>query len=244
MSDPGPSAAPPSSTNPHLTFPSEEQEPESQTKPATPVPAQKQLLPDRLYVGNLHPSVDEFALVQIFSKFGKISHLDFLFHKTGMLRGKPRGYAFVQYANKDDAQRALSTANGKLVRGRKIVVTYAQQAPLENFHTSSVGGKARKVVSDAGRPTALSLLKTGESSGGRSDGTKNKIALMEAKLKQMARKSANSSQDHRPSPSQHSRSRPSSSHNRSAPPKPLPELLLSKQSIFPRTQPSAPEPKP
>ena len=42
-----------------------------------------------------------FALLQNFSKFGKISHLDFLFHKTGMLKGKPRGYAFVQYANKD-----------------------------------------------------------------------------------------------------------------------------------------------
>lgn len=42
-----------------------------------------------------------FALIQVFSKFGKISHLDFLFHKTGMLKGKPRGYAFVQYANKD-----------------------------------------------------------------------------------------------------------------------------------------------
>ena len=27
--------------------------------------------------------------------------MDFLFHKTGALRGKPRGYAFVQYASKD-----------------------------------------------------------------------------------------------------------------------------------------------
>lgn len=69
-----------------------------------------------------------------------------------------------------DAQRALSAANGKLIRGRKIVVTYAQQAPLENLHTSSVGGKTRKAVSEAGRPTALSLLKTGEGGGGRSDG--------------------------------------------------------------------------
>lgn len=69
-----------------------------------------------------------------------------------------------------DAQRALSAANGKLVRGRKIVVTYAQQAPLENAHTSMTGGKSRKVVSEAGRPTALSLLKTGEGAGGKSDG--------------------------------------------------------------------------
>lgn len=69
-----------------------------------------------------------------------------------------------------DAQRAMSAANGKLVRGRKIVVTYAQQAPLENACTSMTGGKARKVVSEAGRPTALSLLKTGEGAGSKSDG--------------------------------------------------------------------------
>jgi len=141
-----------------------------------------------------------------------------------------------------DAQRALSTANGKLVRGRKIVVTYAQQAPLENAHTLTTGGKARKVVSEAGRPTALSLLKTGESTGGRSDGTKNKIALMEAKLKQMARTSANPSQDRRSS-SQLQRAHPGPSFIRPTPPKPSPESLLSKQSIFPRMQPSASKPK-
>ncbi|KAF9647644.1 hypothetical protein BDM02DRAFT_3245802 [Thelephora ganbajun] len=242
MPDPGPSATPSSSANPHLSFPSEEPESQTQSKSST-VFAPKQLLPDRLYVGNLHPSVDEFALVQVFSKFGKISHLDFLFHKTGALKGKPRGYAFVQYANKDDAQRALSTANGKLVRGRKIVVTYAQQAPLENVHSLTAGGKVRKVMSEAGRPTTLSLLKTGEGNGGRSDGTKNKIALMEAKLKQMARTTANPNQGHRPSSSHHPRSHPSPSLIRPTPPKPSPESLLSKQSIFPRVQPSAPKSK-
>jgi hypothetical protein len=42
-----------------------------------------------------------YSLIQIFSKFGKVSKLDFLFHKTGPLKGKPRGYAFVQYANQE-----------------------------------------------------------------------------------------------------------------------------------------------
>jgi hypothetical protein len=37
----------------------------------------------------------------VFSKFGKVTKLDFLFHKTGLLKGKPRGYAFVEYGNKD-----------------------------------------------------------------------------------------------------------------------------------------------
>ena len=51
----------------------------------------------RLYVGNLHPAVDEYLLASTFAKYGKIAKLDFLFHKTGPMKGKPRGYAFVEY---------------------------------------------------------------------------------------------------------------------------------------------------
>ena len=57
--------------------------------------------PDRLYVGNLSPTVDEYTLIQVFQKYGKITKLDFMFHKTGVLKGKPRGYAFVEFANRD-----------------------------------------------------------------------------------------------------------------------------------------------
>jgi RNA recognition motif-containing protein len=42
--------------------------------------------------------VCRYSLIQVFSKFGKISKLDYLFHKTGPAKGKPRGYAFVEYA--------------------------------------------------------------------------------------------------------------------------------------------------
>lgn len=42
-----------------------------------------------------------YTLLQVFSKFGKIAKLDFLFHKSGPMKGKPRGYAFVEYSNKD-----------------------------------------------------------------------------------------------------------------------------------------------
>ena len=53
---------------------------------------------DRLFVGNLAPTVDEYTLLQVFSKCGKITSMDFMFHKTGVMKGKPRGYAFVEYA--------------------------------------------------------------------------------------------------------------------------------------------------
>ena len=77
----------------------------------------------RLYVGNLSDSVDEcathstlspsplspqpahshsltsrrYSLMQLCAKHGKIAKLDYLFHKAGPCKGRPRGYAFVQY---------------------------------------------------------------------------------------------------------------------------------------------------
>lgn len=107
------------STSNFISYPSAT--PLPPTPPPAP-PAPTQLLKDRLYVGNLHPTVDEcvsdvfrvlqfdmysvllsnrYTLLQLFSKHGKVSKLDFLFHKTGPAKGKPRGYAFVEYTTKE-----------------------------------------------------------------------------------------------------------------------------------------------
>ncbi|KAG6849454.1 hypothetical protein H0H93_008297 [Arthromyces matolae] len=146
---------------------------------------ERRILKDRLYIGNLHPTVDEYSLLQIFSKFGKVTKLDFLFHKSGPLKGKPRGYAFIEYASNDEALKALNIANDKLVRGRKLVVTFAQQAPHE--HGGTMSGIKRRAMMEVGRPTTLSLLKTGV--GHRNEITGDKIALLEAKLRQMEKDS-------------------------------------------------------
>ncbi|KAJ3740094.1 hypothetical protein DFH05DRAFT_1510259 [Lentinula detonsa] len=141
----------------------------------------RHLLRDRLFIGNLPPTVDEYTILQIFTKFGKVTKLDFLFHKTGALKGRPRGYAFLEYGSHNEAQKALNSANGKLLHGRKLAVTYANQAPSD-----ADGGliRQRKTMMETGRPTTLSMLKS--NAGGRNkDGTTNKIAMMEAKLREL-----------------------------------------------------------
>ncbi|KAK2467933.1 hypothetical protein APHAL10511_000228 [Amanita phalloides] len=179
--DTGDDAAAASTINEHLTFPSASTD---SAEPAPYAPPQPRVvLKDRLYVGNLHPSVDEYTLLQVFSKFGKITKLDFLFHKTGALKGKPRGYAFVEYGEQADALKALTKAHEKLLRGRKLIVTYAHQAPLEQ-DVSSASLRHRKTVTEAGRPTTLSLIKSGLNNR-RHARTEDKIALMEAKLRQL-----------------------------------------------------------
>ncbi|KIP01387.1 hypothetical protein PHLGIDRAFT_123390 [Phlebiopsis gigantea 11061_1 CR5-6] len=165
-------------TETHLSYPVA-----SSSKDPTPppVPQARQVLRDRLYVGNLAPTVDEYTLLQVFSKYGKIAKLDFLFHKAGPMRGKPRGYAFVEFSDESDAAKALASANDKLLRGRKLMVTYAQQAPVDS--ASSFQGRTKRHMSDIGKPTTLSLIKSLNSN--RNNGTEDKIAKMEAKLRQM-----------------------------------------------------------
>ncbi|KAG8900882.1 hypothetical protein FRB99_005691 [Tulasnella sp. 403] len=149
---------------------------------------------DRLYVGNLHPSVDEYTLLQLFGKYGKISKLDFLFHKTGPMKGKPRGYAFLEYSAREDASKALVGLHDKLVRGRNLVVTFAQQSATSSDGFSSSDSRDRpggRKGTDTSRPTTLSLIKT----HGRPSSTSDKIAALEAKLRQMQ-----ASKDEKPAP--------------------------------------------
>jgi hypothetical protein len=54
----------------------------------------------------------------------------------------------------------LSLAHDKLLRGRKLVVTFAHQAPVDQVGSSSSVGARRKGMMDIGRPTTLSMLKT------------------------------------------------------------------------------------
>ncbi|KAL1714975.1 hypothetical protein EV715DRAFT_208523 [Schizophyllum commune] len=153
----------------HLSYPIAEPvvlPPSSSTSaPARP------LLKERLYVGNLHPTVDEYTLIRLFQRYGKVTRLDFLFHKAGPQRGKPRGYAFVEYANAEEATNALTATHDRLLRGRRLVVTHAQHAPADG---ASYQHRSQH------QPTALSIIKSAQA---RRNG--DKIAQMEAKLRQM-----------------------------------------------------------
>lgn len=110
----------------HLSYPSLDTEDDSSRRESSSRSQSLPLFKDRIYVGNLHPSVDEYVsllrlnqttwlhsirytLVQVFSKFGKITSVDYLFHKSGPLKGKPRGYAFLKYADENVSPSFLFT---------------------------------------------------------------------------------------------------------------------------------------
>jgi hypothetical protein len=127
-------SSPSATTTSLITYPSSDPNPSASSSTVPPSSASRQLLKDRLYIGNLHPSVDEcvslqcpqyaisipttplsrYTLLKIFSSFGKVTKLDFLFHKTGVLKGKPRGYAFVEYGSQDVSTLSMPMTFGSL----------------------------------------------------------------------------------------------------------------------------------
>ncbi|MCI4388567.1 hypothetical protein PGIGA_G00087640 [Pangasianodon gigas] len=89
----------------------------------------------RLWIGNIDPKITEYHLVKLLEKFGKVKQFDFLFHKSGPLEGQPRGYCFVNFHTKEEAERAIQRLNGKLALSKKLVVrwAHAQVKLLEKF---------------------------------------------------------------------------------------------------------------
>ncbi|XP_015697435.1 probable RNA-binding protein 18 [Oryza brachyantha] len=104
----------------------------------------------RLYVGNLDFRVSESDIIKMFSPFGKIIAEDFLWHTRGPKRGEPRGYAFVQYTTKEEAQLAKEKMNGKLVCGRPVVVHLASEKCFLDSGSSHRAMKDKKIAGGSG----------------------------------------------------------------------------------------------
>lgn len=76
----------------------------------------------KLFVGNLPFSITEDKLKEIFEQYGEITSLKLI---TDRETGKSRGFAFVEFADKDSANKAIKEYNGQTLDGRSVVVKVA-----------------------------------------------------------------------------------------------------------------------
>jgi len=79
-----------------------------------------------LYVGDLHPSVDERMLCDKFGQIGAISHARVCRDITTKIS---LGYAYVNYVDPKDAERALQVMNYELLNNRPIRLMWSQRDP-------------------------------------------------------------------------------------------------------------------
>jgi RNA recognition motif-containing protein len=67
---------------------------------STSKPCKKTTVEDRLYIGGLHPSVDEVTLWKVLKDYSP-ERIDFPVHTAGTLQGRSRGFAFVHFHDKE-----------------------------------------------------------------------------------------------------------------------------------------------
>lgn len=89
-------------------------------------PAMPSIPHSSLYVGDLHPSVDERILVEKFSQIGPISHARVCRDITTKYS---LGYAYVNFYDPKDAERALQLMNYEMFCNRPIRLMWSQRDP-------------------------------------------------------------------------------------------------------------------
>ncbi|KAI8587720.1 hypothetical protein BDZ88DRAFT_508696 [Geranomyces variabilis] len=142
-------------------------------KSAPPLPPTSSPVSTRLYIGNLPPSLTEYHLAALFSPFGELTKIDYLWHKHGPHRGEPRGYCFIEYADVRSACAAVEAFSGgdgggddkrsRVVNGRpRLVVRFSVESAEEEGGGGGGGHGRDKIASSVGG----GVLSTASGGGG------------------------------------------------------------------------------
>jgi RNA recognition motif-containing protein len=78
----------------------------------------------RLFVGNLPYSATEAALREHFSAIGPLSYVYLPIDRES---GKPRGFAFVEFSERQQAEEAIRRFNNQIFMGRPLAVNEARE---------------------------------------------------------------------------------------------------------------------
>jgi cold-inducible RNA-binding protein len=79
--------------------------------------------PTRLFVGNLSYQTMENDLQDYFAQAGVVTSVNLMMDK---MTGKSRGFAFVEFANQDEANKAIEQFHNKEFQGRALTVNIAR----------------------------------------------------------------------------------------------------------------------
>ena len=109
-------------------------------------------MPVRLFVGNLSYEATEAELRQHFSTIGPVSYC---YLPTDRETGRPRGFAFVEYADDSLANQAIDRLNNQPFRGRPLAVFFVFPTPRPRGVPVGIGpGSPAAAIRTAAAPAA------------------------------------------------------------------------------------------
>ena len=114
----------------------------------------------KVFVGNLDYNTRREEVQSLFAQVGEIRDV---FLPTDRETGRPRGFAFVEFVNDEDAPKAIEKFNGYQLGGRALRVNAAEDRP----RTAGGGGRG---FGGGGRPGGGGYGGGGYGGGGYSGG--------------------------------------------------------------------------
>ena len=79
-----------------------------------------------LYIGNLHPAVNEDLLARTFSVHGAIASIKIMWPRTDEERERQRNSGFVQFMERRGAERAKNALDGTTLNERQITISFGK----------------------------------------------------------------------------------------------------------------------
>lgn len=95
----------------------------------------------KLFVGNLSFSIGEVELRQLFEQKGGVGSVTVMRDADS---GRSRGFAFVEMASDEAAQKAIGELNGYSIGGRNLTVNEARPRPERSSGVGGGGGRRRE----------------------------------------------------------------------------------------------------
>ena len=105
-------------------------------------------MPSRLYVGNLSYTTTEDSLRAFFAQAGEVKTAEVVMDRQ---TGRSKGFAFVEMATDEGAQKAINTLNGKTLDQRQLRIDAAKPKEARPRMGGGSGGGGGVGGGDRGR---------------------------------------------------------------------------------------------
>lgn len=103
----------------------------------------------KLYVGGLSYDTTEETLRGTFAQAGTVASATII---TDKMSGRSKGFGFVEMSTDEEAQKAITTLNGKELDGRTLTVSEARPQGSAPRRDNFSGGGNRGFRGGGGRP--------------------------------------------------------------------------------------------
>lgn len=111
------------------------------------LPEKRIIITKKVFVGNLNFRTTKEELEGLFAQVGQLADV---FLPVDRDTGRPRGFAFVEFAEESDAEAAIERFNGHELGGRPLRVNSAEEKPRREPSFGGGGGAGGNRYSGGG----------------------------------------------------------------------------------------------